>query len=1164
MDLEIVKEVRFAVVMYGGVSLAIYINGVAQEILRLVRATSVDAAGSEWLFPTGSLKKEDTQSVYRDLAYLAGDPDLVEDTALLDRYVRWLKSGREGENPIEAAAETPKKQGNEVRPAARFVVDILSGSSAGGINGIYLAKALSAGQSLASLEKLWLDEGDFSKLINDDHSTVDAIDKVERKLGLNVQDPPRSLLNAERMYLKLLTAFANMDDDEDPEGAFVDEVDLFVTMTDYWGIPVPIRLFDQLIHERRHRQNLHFRFRKHDDLDEFKETAYPFLAFAARCTSSFPLAFDPMQLEQANTIIKTVRDAYINGSSGVDLSADPIPDTTWERAFKPATVRDTNGQEAVIAWNKRVFVDGGYLDNKPFGYAISALAQKQSDVFVERKLIYVEPNPELDNSQEIARRTDPPGALQNTLAALNALPTYETIREDLQEVLQRNRLVSRVNQILTDARIDELDSLRLSLGTLSRTIEQQEIILKGLIDRYGDATPTGTRKSVKWESLELGEIAQQKGQIAYPYYRLRVAALTDTLARMVTQRAGYDEDSDYFLAVRDLVYTWRRQRFSRGEEGPANAKNSKLATPMLFLRDYDFDYRQRRLRFVLQQADRLLQFDDNLKKELLKTEAVAEEFRERFAAQPFSADHTDILKIRFSLVDGVVFEAGRKTPSEFLRSCDRGELAATVRSFKKSLNLILRELRRDLRQVQPNSSVDAENPNKQLIDRLNKQVKDIAGKMSSDELEFLLGKETQNGNKAKLSDGNDTENRRRRAELFLSERKDIEQQLTDVGETLRTIYDGEPDISIFSKCRTAVYELFNAESSDSPQQRAVRRRLKLASPSDAYLAVREYLWHFYDHFDAYDQVIFPITYETPVGEGAVIDVARISPLDATNLTKAGGPSGAKGAGTAGVPTGKLAGSTFLSFGAFFSRSWRENDILWGRLDAAERLISVILHDGLIRKKSTLQAAPIKKALHEVRKAMIDELQETILEQSPLVKKYYNAAVEKDPSVASMKLTEYISQRYLIDRKLHPEDVFATTERSVGVLQRVFPKGEFGKFDYAKGIALSGFRALIRPNFTAGERRRFLMQFLPVPAAALVLALLLVSAMVLAPAAVLSYTIGSAWPVIIVLLIELGVIGGSTFLISRKISAVWGRVRSLIETTLYSKVTGVEPKKLKQK
>jgi hypothetical protein len=37
------QEVRFAVVMYGGVSLAIYINGVARELFRLVQ---VDRAGA--------------------------------------------------------------------------------------------------------------------------------------------------------------------------------------------------------------------------------------------------------------------------------------------------------------------------------------------------------------------------------------------------------------------------------------------------------------------------------------------------------------------------------------------------------------------------------------------------------------------------------------------------------------------------------------------------------------------------------------------------------------------------------------------------------------------------------------------------------------------------------------------------------------------------------------------------------------------------------------------------------------------------------------------------------------------------------------------------------------------------------------------------------------
>jgi hypothetical protein len=42
--MDVAREVRFAVVMYGGVSLAIYINGVAQELLNMARATAPKTA----------------------------------------------------------------------------------------------------------------------------------------------------------------------------------------------------------------------------------------------------------------------------------------------------------------------------------------------------------------------------------------------------------------------------------------------------------------------------------------------------------------------------------------------------------------------------------------------------------------------------------------------------------------------------------------------------------------------------------------------------------------------------------------------------------------------------------------------------------------------------------------------------------------------------------------------------------------------------------------------------------------------------------------------------------------------------------------------------------------------------------------------------------------
>jgi len=67
------QEIRFAVVMYGGVSLAVYMNGIAQEILRLVRATAADP---ETL--------HGTEKIYRELACrlfagrIPGDPSISD------------------------------------------------------------------------------------------------------------------------------------------------------------------------------------------------------------------------------------------------------------------------------------------------------------------------------------------------------------------------------------------------------------------------------------------------------------------------------------------------------------------------------------------------------------------------------------------------------------------------------------------------------------------------------------------------------------------------------------------------------------------------------------------------------------------------------------------------------------------------------------------------------------------------------------------------------------------------------------------------------------------------------------------------------------------------------------------------------------------------------
>ncbi len=262
------KETRFAVVMYGGVSLAIYIYGVAKELYSMVRATARQ----------------------------------------IDDENRYLLSWDE----LSGTEKVYRRLGESLR--TRFVIDILSGTSAGGINAVYLAKALANGQSIDGLKDIWLDQGDIAKLINDKKSGVS---------GLGIQNPPLSLLNSQRMYFHLLKALHEMESSGTISifnglSPFVNELDLYITATDIRGLAVDLPVANAHVRESRFRNIFRFHYSTRDaagretetDGDEvygndFKKDNNPFLAYVARCTSSFPFAFEPMQLEDIKNVLRT-------------------------------------------------------------------------------------------------------------------------------------------------------------------------------------------------------------------------------------------------------------------------------------------------------------------------------------------------------------------------------------------------------------------------------------------------------------------------------------------------------------------------------------------------------------------------------------------------------------------------------------------------------------------------------------------------------------------------------------------------------------------------------------------------------------------------------------------------------------------------------------------
>ena len=84
----------------------------------------------------------------------------------------------------------------------------------------------------------------------------------------------------------------------------------------------------------------------------------------------------------------------------------------------------------------------------------------------------------------------------------------------------------------------------------------------------------------------------------------------------------------------------------------------------------------------------------------------------------------------------------------------------------------------------------------------------------------------------------------------------------------------------------------------------------------------------YVGFAFWDVLTFPLPQWRDLGEHDEIRIDRISPVDAASLRD-------------GAESPTLKGAEFRHFAGFLSRSLREHDYLWGRLDGAERLIDIM-------------------------------------------------------------------------------------------------------------------------------------------------------------------------------------------------------------------------------
>ena len=568
------KELRIALVCFGGVSLAVYMHGISKEILKLVRASSVLHSIAD--------RAERSQAAFLDKVD-RNDPEYDTDAI----YFELLRDiGRTLE--------------------LRVIVDIIAGASAGGINGTMLARALSHDLPMGALRDLWLDHADVIELLAPEararagsklvlkpvvwllgaaglwKSIKDR--EVRRKLSLFVRSrwfkPP---LSGTRMAELMYDAVTAMGKPRHRLASLLPSghrLDLFVTVTDHYGYQQLLQIHDPpIIHEREHRHVLRFRYQRRPDgevISDFDFENAPALAFAARATSSFPGAFPPAQITEMDDLVAR---KFVEWRHRAEFIA---------RNFETYTRMNVDPASAC-------FLDGSVLNNRPFREAISAIRGRPAYRQVDRRLVYIDPDPAPPGAPT---HRGIPGFFSTLKGALSDLPSAEPVTDEINWVNDFNDRINRIREIIEDAQ-PHVSQLVADIVTTS----------------FDQPFTSGQVRS--WRERVNVQVAADAGFAYEGYVRLKLASVRSFISSMIAALRGAPAQSPFAHAIAEIIDAWAIATgtvYSKERHQAVHLETAAAAQQaprwMKFLLAFDVDYRKRRLHFMIEGQNRLYQVFD--------------------------------------------------------------------------------------------------------------------------------------------------------------------------------------------------------------------------------------------------------------------------------------------------------------------------------------------------------------------------------------------------------------------------------------------------------------------------------------------------------------------------------------------------------------------------
>lgn len=549
------KELRLALVLTGGVSLAIYMHGVTRELLKLVRASKVYHSLQDH-----ELRK---QKSYADL-----NNDLSRETDTEEIYFDLIR---------KLAADTE----------IRVIIDVISGSSAGGVNGVMLARALAHDLPLDAHRDMWLEHADVLELMDDNTRAnkwskfylepfirgpfsrylkalapdLETREKLITFLKSRWFRPPFS---GKRFSGWMLDAAARMEQGRSEDASLMPdghELELFVNVTDFQGHNRVVEIHDpQHAIETEHRVRLKFRYVRNPDgteYSDFSEGMVPSLVFAARATSSFPGMFPPMTFQEMDEMLVQKKQNW----EGREIFL--------KRNFTPLYKGGRDPENAF-------FIDGSTVNDKPFALAISSLSSRPAHREVVRRLLFIDPQADAGEKEQQMRE---PNMFRNLLGALIEIPRNEPIRDELQRLNNSNRKIRMLRQVIELSRPD-----------VKRKVKR---IISGREDAPTIQQISGWRRQAHTEVAEEGGIAYET------YFRLKLLRVLSRIENLLVDLYEENRSENVRSRIRNIIKVWAGKNLHALGAG----KKVRHAEDILFLKAFDIDFYIRRLRFVIRRLN---------------------------------------------------------------------------------------------------------------------------------------------------------------------------------------------------------------------------------------------------------------------------------------------------------------------------------------------------------------------------------------------------------------------------------------------------------------------------------------------------------------------------------------------------------------------------------